>query len=129
MFNVYSIENQNFYLNNSLISGIQNLTISYDNNINPSIAVEDPNKNYFIRGPIVANIDLDYVLSEEDRFINLTGKNPFSGRIEYGNKYFTFSSGYLTDYALSYRLGEYPQVNVKALVFGEMANSSGTFDY
>lgn len=129
MFNVYSIENQNFYLNNSLVSGIQNLSISYDNNINPSISIEDSNKNYFIRGPIIANIDLDYILSEEDRFINLTGRNPFSGKIEYGNNYFTFSSGYLTDYTLSYKLGEYPRVSVKALVFGEIASSSGIFNY
>jgi hypothetical protein len=48
MFNVYSIENQNFYLNDSLISGVQGLGVSYDNNINPSLVINDPNLNYFV---------------------------------------------------------------------------------
>lgn len=129
MFNVYSIENQNFYLNNSIISGIQSLSISYDNNIDPSLAISDPNINYFVSRPTVANLDLNYILSTNDQFINYTGSNSFSGRLEYGNNYFTFSSGYLTNYSLNYRLGEYPQINIRGLVLGELGNTSGLFSY
>jgi hypothetical protein len=129
MFNVYSIENQNFYLNNSLISGIQDLQISYTNNIKPSMRVSDNNLNYSTSQPVTANLDLTYILSDDDRFISYTGAKSFSGRVEYGNNYFTFSSGYLTNYSISYRLGEYPKVNVKNLIIGELSNTSGTFSY
>lgn len=127
MFNVYSIENQNFYLNNSLISGIQNLNISYEDNIEPSLAIDDSSQNYFISKPVVADLNLDYILSSSDRFINYTGSLPFSGRIEYGNNFFTFSSGYLTNYSINYRLGEYPVVNTRSIILGELGNTSGLF--
>lgn len=129
MFNVYSIENQNFYLNNILISGIQNINISYDNNIIPSLGIEDNNLNYFVSKPIIANMDLDYLLSAQDQFIKYTGSNYFNGKIEYGNNYFTLSSGYLTNYSIDYQLGNYPKVNIRALVLGELGNDSGKFIY
>jgi hypothetical protein len=129
MFNVYSIENQNFYLNDSLISGVQSLGISYDNNINPSLAINDPSINYFVAKPVVANIDLNYILSSSDQFINYTGSSSFNGRVEYGNNYFTFSSGYLTNYSLNYKLNDYPEVSIKSLVLGELGNTNGTFTY
>ena len=129
MFNVYSIENQNFYINDSLISGVQDLSISYDNKINPSVSIESDSQNYFISTPIVANLDLNYILSSNDPFIAYTGSNSFSGKIEYGNKFFTFSSGYLSNYSIKYTLNGYPKVNVRSLVFGELGNTSGTFSY
>lgn len=129
MFNVYSIENQNFYLNDSLISGVQKVGISYDNNIKTSLAINDPSANYFISAPIVANLDLDYILSSNDRLISYTGSNAFSGKLEYGNNSFTFSSGYLTNYSLNYTFGQYPKVNARALVLGELGNTSSTFSY
>jgi hypothetical protein len=129
MFNVYSIENQNFYLNDSLLDGVQNLGINYDNSINPSLAIDDSNLNYFVSKPVIANIDLDYLLSSSDKFINYTGSSSFSGKIEYGNNYFTFSSGYLTNYSINYKLNEYPKVNVKSFVLGELGDTSGTFTY
>ena len=129
MFNVYSIENQNFYLNDSLISGVQSLGISYDNNINPSLAINDSSLNYFVAKPVVANIDLNYLLSSNDEFIKYTGSSSFNGKVEYGDNYFTFSSGYLTNYSLNYKLNEYPQVNIKSFVLGELGNTNGTFNY
>jgi len=129
MFNVYSIENQNFYLNDSLISGVQNLDINYNNNISPSLAVNDSNLNYLVTRPVIGNVDLNYILSSNDKFISYTGSRSFSGKIEYGSNYFKFSSGYLTNYSISYSLGQYPTVNVKNLILGELGNESGTFRY
>jgi hypothetical protein len=129
MFNVYSIENQNFYINDSLVSGIQDLSISYSNNISPSLSINDNNLNYLASSPITANLDLNYILSSNDPFISYTGNSPFFGKIEYGNKFFTFSSGYLYNYSIDYKLNEYPKVNVRSLVFGELGTTSGTFSY
>ena len=129
MFNVYSIENQNFYLNNSIVSGIQSLDVSYNNNIDSSLAIQDSNSNYFISNPIAANLNIEYLLSEKDRFISFITGNSFEGKVEYGNKFFTFSSGYLTNYSLNYKLGQYPNVNIKGIIFGELGNNFGVFEY
>jgi hypothetical protein len=129
MFNVYSVENQNFYLNNSLVSGIEDLSISYGNNINPYLSIDSNDINYSVSAPIIANLDLNYILSSNDPFISYTGNNSFSGKIEYGNKFFTFSSGYLNNYSIEYRLNEYPKVNVRTLLLGELGNTSGIFNF
>jgi hypothetical protein len=129
MFNVYSIENQNFYLNNSIVSGIQAIDLSYSSNIEPSLSINETNQNYFISKPIIANFNLDYIPADTDRFIFYTGANFFFGKLEYANKFFEFSSGYLTNYSLNFALGAYPRSNVRGLILGELGNRSGLFSY
>jgi hypothetical protein len=116
MFNVYSIENQNFYLNDSLISGIKNFNIGIDLKIAPQISIND-SINYTKNGLPVAEFDLSYTLSDTDRFLQYTGINSFYGAVEYGDKYVTFTDGYLTNYSLNYKLGEYPTVDIKGIIF------------
>lgn len=125
MFKVYTLENQNFYLNDSLISGLQSLSISNNNNINGSFSVNDESKNYYVSGPIASNLELEYILSSSDRFIMYTGDTYFSGKIQYGDNFFSFSSGFLTNYSINYKLNEYPKANVSLIVFGELSNTSG----
>jgi len=115
MFNVYSIENQNFYLNDSLVSGIKSFNVGVDFKIIPQISI-DNSINYTKNGLPVAQFDLSYILSDTDRFLTYTGISSFSGKIEYGDKYVTFIDGYLTHYSLNYKLGEYPTVNIKGVI-------------
>jgi len=116
MFNVYTIENQNFYLNDSLVSGVKSFDIGINLKINPQISIND-SINYTKNGLPFAEFGLSYILSDTDRFLTYTGISSFSGRVEYGDKYVTFTDGYLTNYSLSYRLGEYPTVDVKGVIF------------
>jgi hypothetical protein len=116
MFNVYTIENQNFYLNDSLLSGIRGFSAGIDAKITPQISVND-SINYTKNGLPIAVFDLSYVLSDSDRFLQYTGLDSFSGKVEYGDKYVTFTDGYLTNYSLNYRLGEYPIVDIKGVIF------------
>jgi hypothetical protein len=116
MFNVYTIENQNFYLNDSLVSGIKNFDVGIDFRVNPQISIND-SINYTKNGLPVAQFSLSYILSDRDRFLQYTGINSFSGKVEYGDKYVTFTDGYLTNYSLNYRLGEYPTVDIKGVIF------------
>ena len=121
MFNVYSIENQNFYLNDSLVSGIKSFNVGIDLQITPQVSIND-SINYTKNRLPVAQFDLSYTLSNTDRFLQYTGINSFSGKVEYGDKYVTFTDGYLTNYSLNYRLGEYPTVNVKGIIFNYPAS-------
>jgi hypothetical protein len=121
MFNVYTIENQNFYLNNSLVSGIKSFNVGVDLRIDPNISIND-SISYTKRGLPFAQFDLSYILSDSDRFLPYTGVNSFSGRVEYGNKYVTFTDGYLTNYSFNYKLGEYPTVDIKGIIFNWTAS-------
>jgi hypothetical protein len=116
MFNVYTIENQNFYLNDSLVSGIKSFNVGIDLKAIPQISISD-SINYTKNGLPAAEFDLSYILSDTDRFLPYTGINSFYGRVEYGDKYVTFTDGYLTNYSLNYQLGEYPTVNIKGVIF------------
>lgn len=116
MFNVYTIENQNFYLNDSLVSGIKSFNVGVDLKITPQISIND-SISYTKNGLPIAQFDLSYTLSDTDRFLTYTGVNPFSGKVEYGDKYVTFTDGYLTNYSLNYKLGEYPTVDIKGIIF------------
>jgi hypothetical protein len=116
MFNVYTIENQNFYLNDSLVSGIKSFNVVVDLKINPKISIND-SISYTKNGLPVAEFDLSYILSDTDRFLPYTGINSFSGKVEYGSKYVTFTNGYLTNYSLNYKLGEYPSVDIRGVIF------------
>ena len=122
MFNVYTIENQNFYLNDSLVSGVKSFNVSVDLKIVPQISINNSinyTKNYFP----VAEFDLSYILSDSDRFLQYTGLSSFSGKVEYGDKYVTFTDGYLTNYSLNYKLGEYPSVDIKGVIFNWTASA------
>lgn len=121
MFNVYSIENQNFYLNDSLVSGIKSFNVGVDLQIEPVVSIND-SVNYTARGLPVAQFDLSYTLSDTDIFLQYTGLNSFSGKVEYGDKYVTFKDGYLTNYSLNYKLGEYPTVDIKGIIFNWTAS-------
>jgi hypothetical protein len=116
MFNVYSIENQNFYLNDSLVSGVKSFNVGVDLQVEPMISIND-SINYTKSRLPVAQFDLSYILSDTDRFLQYTGVNSFSGKVEYGDKYVTFTDGYLTNYSLNYKLGEYPTVYIKGVIF------------
>jgi len=74
MFNVYSIENQNFYLNDSLVSGIKSFNVGIDLKVIPQISIND-SINYTKDGLPVAEFDLSYILSDSDRFLPYTGIN------------------------------------------------------
>jgi hypothetical protein len=121
MFNVYSIENQNFYLNDSLVSGIKSFNVGVDLKIVPQISI-DNSISYTKNGLPVAQFDLSYILSDTDRFLTYTGISSFSGKIEYGDKYVTFTDGYLTNYSLNYKLGEYPTVDIRGVIFNWTAS-------
>ena len=122
MFNVYTIENQNFYLNDSLVSGVKSFDIGIDLKVNPQISIND-SVNYTKNGLPIAEFSLSYILSDSDRFLQYTGINSFSGKVEYGDKYVTFTDGYLTNYSLNYKLGEYQTVDIRGVIFNWPASA------
>jgi len=61
MFNVYTIENQNFYLNDYLVSGIKSFNVGVDLKIAPQISIND-SINYTKNGLPVTQFGLSLEL-------------------------------------------------------------------
>jgi len=125
MLRTSSIENQKFYINQNFISGIQSLSLNYDTNINPSFYVNDTGMNYFISQPIVANFSVNYIPGDTEPFIDYTGNNFFTGKIEYANKFIQFSSGYIDNYTILSELNRPVEVSVQGKVYGVLAYNTG----
>lgn len=125
MFKVSNIDNQAIYINDKFLSGVQSLSLSYETNIEPQINISDTGLNYNIVQPIVVDMSLDYYLSDNDIFINYTGNSFFSGRIEYADKYITFTSGFLSNYSLDYSIDQPVLASVNATLYGYNSNATG----
>ncbi len=126
-------ENQ-FFLNNSTISGIISVDGSYNINYAPikTIGV-GYNKQVMAEVPI-ANFSINKYLLYNEPFLNFTGENKdrtaksFRGSLNYSNKKFGFLSGYLNSFNLSCSVGEIPTTTSDIVVYGDVGpsyNASG----
>lgn len=122
-----NISNQNIFVNNEFVSGVSSLNFSYDTVFLPSLAIDDSGLNFINTQPIRGNLSLELLGNSNDPFINYTGNRLFSGRIEYGDKYFNFSSGALTRYAIRYTDGSPISTSISATLYGEVANITGDY--
>ena len=64
--------------------------------------------------------------------LNYIGDSPISGSVNFNNKSFGFTSGYLTEYTLSCAIGKIPQSNASIKVFGDIGsgiNASGSVSH
>lgn len=120
--------NQNLFINNEMVSGISRLDLSYDTNIIPSFAIDDSEINYLPSQPIRANLALSMFSNENDIFINYTGVNTFSGRLEYGDRYILFQSGALNSYQIRYSKYEPIESVVTAVIYGEVGRLTGNYN-
>lgn len=127
-------ENQ-FFLNNSTISGITSVDGSYTINYAPikTIGV-GYNKQVMAEVP-VANFSINKYLLYNEPFLNFTGENPvtrtalpFKGSLNYNNSRFGFLSGYLNAFNMSCSVGEIPTTRSDITVYGDVGpnyNASG----
>jgi hypothetical protein len=121
--------NQNLYINGGLVSGINNLNLRFDTNIEPSLTIDGSGLNYITAQPIRGNLDVSLYAGQNDIFIQYTGANIFSGRIEYNDKYFNFYTGCLTDYSLTYKENEPLVSRAACVLYGEVGRITGNYVY
>lgn len=128
-------ENQ-FFLNNSTISGIISVDGGYNLNYAPIKTVGVGYSKQVIAEVPIANFSIDKYLLYNEPFLNFTGENndktakSFKGSLNYNNKRFGFQSGYLNSFNLSCSVGEIPTTNSNIVVYGDVGpdyNASGNF--
>lgn len=120
----FTKEKQHFFINAFEVPGIQNASIDYQQ---PVIQVKGAglaNKFYIPKGPQVGNLSISSFLVTDDIFLPFTGVSPFNCYlVENTNQpqnNFGAESAYLTSYSTRYSIGELPQINVNAVVLGDI---------
>tara|TARA_R110000772_G_scaffold249530_3_gene364029 strand:+ start:13029 stop:16457 length:3429 start_codon:yes stop_codon:yes gene_type:complete len=123
-------EKQRFYLGNEEITGVQNVTLSYQSNIAPVKHVGMHGKSLIttFQGPQQGEASVASYLISEDPIIEYTGDKPVNGYlikdISGVEDNFSFVSGYLTSYEASFSINQIPQINGSFQVFGDVGNIS-----
>lgn len=121
-------ENQ-FFLNNSTISGILSVDGSYSINYSPIKTIGVGYNKQVIAEVPVANFSINKYLLYNEPFLNFTGENrnktatSFKGSLNYNNKKFGFLSGYLNSFNLSCSVGEIPTTTSDVVIFGDIGPS------
>jgi hypothetical protein len=125
MPNFTSKQTQNIFLNGQFLSGVQSASILYDTNAEISTYINDTGFNYFTNNQNYANLDIEYIPSNSDFVLNFTGLMPVSGRVNYGNKYLNFNSGYLLNYGIRSSIDNPIVSRANFRIFGKFAEETG----
>jgi hypothetical protein len=118
---------QNVFINNTKVIGINELNSGYDI---PEQAITGIGKGYrfsAINGPQNAYIAINRFFVGEDFFYNFTGKNDkFSGIIQDKKtleSMFAFEDAYLTSHSVSVQIGQIPSISTSAIITGNLGKS------
>jgi len=76
-----------------------------------------------LNAPLEGQFSINSTLVSEDFMLRFTGDNPFTGSIHHGNKYFGFSSGYITNHSVSCSVGQIPTTSTSIKIFGDVGGS------
>jgi len=120
-----SKENQEFYINNIKLSGIQALDLKWESSVEPSLLIENNSKNYINSKFIEADLGIEYIPLANDILLNFTGNTPFSGKFNYNDKYFIFKTGFLNNYSLNYEIDSVVSAKANLKIFAEVYSETG----
>lgn len=118
---------QAFYLSGILLSGVTSIDGSYSINENPINVIGQGYTYPTLNGEMVGNFSIQKYYIGADPLLNYIGDNPISGSINFNNKSFGFSEGYLTSYELSCSVGTIPQSSAGIIVYGNIGSGINAF--
>lgn len=78
-----------------------------------------------LSAPFEGNFNINRNMVSKDVLLPYTGEDHLNGSINYGDKNFGFTSGFLTNYSIACAVGEVPTISNQITVFGEVG---GTVD-
>jgi hypothetical protein len=121
---------QRFFVGTTEAIGVQTANISYIVNEYPTryIGMKNYDGDRHPQGPWGGNasVSMLQMTSGEDPFLQHTGAGGFNGYILNGEnsdkpeRNFSFISGYLTSYGVSFEMGQLPAINAGITIFGEV---------
>jgi len=108
---------QLFFINGQKLSGVSSLSLGYTNPLENSPVLGNAGFGFAMNGPVEGVVEFSRSLVYQDPLLNFTGDSSFSGNFSYGNRAYSFESGYLTSYSVSCGVGDVPQVNARVSVW------------
>jgi len=130
-------EAEKLTINGSGIQGIQSLTASYNSVATPASYLGVDDIKYYPQGAQQANLQVNTLLTQflpvpdeystwksRDPLQNYTGRFPFSGVIDYGEKQFYFTEGYLETYSVNCGVGDIPQASMSSVIYGNFGTGA-----
>lgn len=111
---------QRFSFCGTNLSGLSDLTFKSDFGVGYTPTLGKKTFGFHKVGPSVGSVDFSRSLIYSDPVLAYTGESPCSGNFSYQGTSYNFSSGYLTNYAVSCSVGQVPNVSCSISVFGEM---------
>lgn len=127
--NAVSNYEQEFYIDGIKVPGVTNIDGGYRISEEP-INIIGKGFTYPLRqGPLVGNFNINKYFVGKDIFLDYINDNSFNGSINYDNKNFGFSDGYLDQYSITAGIGRIPSSSVNITAYGGIGagvDSSGS---
>lgn len=113
---------QQFYLSGIQLSGVTSIEGSYGISESP-INIIGKGYTYPTRtGPMEGQFSIGKYYIGQEPLLNYTGDNHISGSINFNNRSFGFSTGYLTNYSISCSIGSIPTTSASISVYGDIGS-------
>ena len=111
--------NQNIVVNGYNLSGISSFNGGYSISNSP-VAILGTNENLYsvVSAPIVANFNLQRVLTYADPLLSFTGSNLLSGNLSYEGRYFGFNNGCINSYVVNAGVNAVPTLSTNLSLYG-----------
>lgn len=123
-----SIGDQLFFINSSVIAGVQSLQFDLNKNISSLRYLGQTKSKFYANGIQGGSVSIDSFLISDDIFLPLTGASGFNGYLikdrSNTSKNYSFASGYLTSYSVKGGIDSPTQISIGVDVLGNF----GTLD-
>lgn len=111
----------NIILNDTLLSGIQNVSFQQNYNEEPLSLLGSAYASTQIQGPSTTTAKIDKLLLNRDFITGLTGSTGIFGQFVYGDNALIFDTAVLDGYSLSVGLNSDPQISFDFTIYGELS--------
>jgi len=120
MFNSTSNYENQLYILNQEILGVESIDLSYSNSAVVSKMLGRSSSFTAIGGPASQQLSVSRNLIYDDPIYSYVDGRSLSADLVYNNKSCGFSNGYLTDYIVNCAVGSIPKVSTNFAIFDEL---------
>lgn len=108
-------------LQNTLLTGITNLSFSYSSNQEATYLLSNKGINRKINSPQVIDCSIRKKYLGKDFLKDLTGFAGLSGQFIYGQNALDFNDAAISSYSIAMKTNQLPEININLKIFGDLS--------
>lgn len=108
-------------LQNTLLTGITNLSFNYSSNQEATYLLSNKGINRKINSPQVIDCSIRKKYLGKDFLKDLTGFAGLSGQFIYGQNALDFSDAAISSYSIAMKTNQLPEININLKIFGDLS--------